>query len=145
MEATAGTLPLSPFARDVITAGAYDRLVVDGRTPDDARHLLADVSPDRLLAVPLASVGHGYAMLCGLWLWHDALHECHEIAQADVESLHRAMLVLRRRQSERPRAGQPVQPMQPVRPVELDRAGFGREVAVATPSFNYWHAGMQWA
>ena len=85
-----GTDPLSPLASDLVRArasSAYQKLVVRGPTPADAQRLLADVSPEQLLAVPVASYPHACAMLAGLWLWHDGLHECHAVAQKSPEDL----------------------------------------------------------
>lgn len=129
---------LSPLARQIIEGNpdAYGQLVVSGDTPERATKLLADVSPDQLLAVPVISLGHSYSMLCGLWLWHDALHECHEIAQADVEALHRTALNLHRKRSK------PSQNTSSVPNVEIDKASFRREIATALTSLNFWHAVM---
>ena len=83
------TDPLSPLASELIRhePGAYAKLVVLGSTPAAARTLLADVTAEQLLAVPLKSHIAASAMLAGLWLWHDALSECHHIAQKDPEEL----------------------------------------------------------
>ena len=81
-----GTDPLSPLAHEIIKAGTYDRLVVDGAAPAKGSGLLADASPDQLLTKPLVSQADGQAMLSGLWLWHDWLDSSHTISQ----SLHGA-------------------------------------------------------
>lgn len=77
------TDPLSPLTHEIIRSAGYEKLTVSGPTPAKARELLAAIIPAQLLTVPLSSDGHAYAMLAGLWLWHDALDECHEIAQKD--------------------------------------------------------------
>lgn len=133
------TDPLSQLAHDIINAGTYDRVVVDGGTPDRARDLLANVSPDQLLAVPVKSLGYAYSMLAGLWLWRDALHECHEIAQADVHTLHRTALNLHRKGSK------PSQNTDSAQFVELDKAKLDREIAIAMTSLNFWHGSMHLA
>lgn len=79
---------LSPLADRILRAddGAYGKLMVEMRTPERATQLLKGIEPDQLLAVPVASAEHAKAMLAGLWLWHDALHESHEISQSLVSS-----------------------------------------------------------
>jgi hypothetical protein len=74
---------LSPLAVSILHAAgdAYQKLVVKGATPEPAKKLLANVKPAQLLALPVKSPPDASAMLGGLWLWHDALHECHEIVQ----------------------------------------------------------------
>jgi hypothetical protein len=74
---------LSPLATSILKGGpdAYQKLLVKGGTPSRARELLAGVKPGQLLTVPVKSAHDASAMLGGLWLWHDALHECHEIVQ----------------------------------------------------------------
>jgi hypothetical protein len=80
---------LSPLSRDILGASpnAYARLTVTGPTPANAKKLLDGVTPDQLLTVPVVNPAAAYAMLAGLWLWHDALHECHEIAQKSPDDL----------------------------------------------------------
>lgn len=80
----------SPLAKEIINAGSYAALVAPAATADKARVILAKVTPDQLLTVPVKSYPHAYAMLAGLWLWHDALHECHEIAQKSPGDLQRS-------------------------------------------------------
>jgi hypothetical protein len=74
---------LSPRAREIHAAdpGAYSRLVVTGAAPSRARGLLAGVTPDQLLSVPVKDRAAADALLAGLWLWHDALDESHAISQ----------------------------------------------------------------
>ena len=90
--ADAGTDPLSELAHDLINAGDYTAVVAPSNSPARARELLGCVTPDQLLIVPYKSAPPAYAMLAGLWLWHDALSECHEIAQKSSEELDRAPL-----------------------------------------------------
>lgn len=76
---------LSPQVRallDLSAATAYRQLVVTAATPASARDALGHLGPDSLLATPVKDPTHARAMLAGLWLWHDALEEAHEIAQA---------------------------------------------------------------
>lgn len=74
---------LTPLASNILQArpDAYQGLVVTGGTPQAARKLLAGVTPEQLLSVPVANPQDASAMLGGLWLWHDALDECHKIVQ----------------------------------------------------------------
>ena len=74
---------LSPLAATILDTipQAYQKLVVRGATPDGAKKLLAGVTPQQLVSVPLKNEQDASAMLGGLWLWHDALQECHEIVQ----------------------------------------------------------------
>jgi hypothetical protein len=84
-----GTDALSPLAWQIIKArpDAYQKLVVTGRVPAEARKLLDSILPAQLLAVPIASSAAAHAMLAGLWLWHDGLDECHKIAQQSPQHL----------------------------------------------------------
>jgi hypothetical protein len=74
---------LTPLAQHIFRCrpDAYQKLVVKGKTPEEAHRLLDGVTPDQLLLSPPKSHAYAKAMLCGMWLWHDGLHECHEIAQ----------------------------------------------------------------
>jgi hypothetical protein len=74
---------LSPLATGILQAksDAYQRLVAKGGMPQMARKLLEGVTPGQLLSVPVANPQDASAMLGGLWLWHDALDECHRIVQ----------------------------------------------------------------
>jgi hypothetical protein len=80
-----GTDALSPLAHDIIKGAAYEKLLAPSRAPSRANELLSPVTPDQLLTVPVTSYPHAYAMLAGLWLWHNGLHECHEIVQKSPE------------------------------------------------------------
>ena len=86
------TTVLSPLAHELINAdpNAYAKLVVTGNTPPATRSRLAGVAPQQLLTAPPASPAYAHALLAGLWLWHDGLHECHEIVQKSPEDLIRA-------------------------------------------------------
>jgi hypothetical protein len=46
-----------------------------------AKKLLAGVTPQQLVSMPVKNAPDASAMLGGLWLWHDALDECHRIVQ----------------------------------------------------------------
>jgi hypothetical protein len=74
---------LSPLAVKILDSkrDAYRALVVRGATPESSRALLNGVTPQQLLSVPIVSAPDAAAMLGGLWLWHDALTECHNIVQ----------------------------------------------------------------
>jgi len=73
----------SPLAAKILDANphAYESLVLDGPAPALAHQLLDGVKAAQLLTAPTAFAGAGDAMLAGLWLWHDALDECHRIVQ----------------------------------------------------------------
>ncbi|MDB5298514.1 MAG: hypothetical protein JWO87_177 [Phycisphaerales bacterium] len=74
---------LSPLAATILRArpDAYQQLVFRGPTPPEATQLLGGVKPEHLLQVPVQAREEAAAMLGGLWLRHDALHECHELVQ----------------------------------------------------------------
>lgn len=85
-------LPLPELPDDIVTplvgdilrqAGdaAYGRLVVAGATPAAAHQALDGVQPQQLLQRPITMPDDAQAALAGLWLWHGALHESHEISQ----------------------------------------------------------------
>jgi hypothetical protein len=80
----------SALTRQVIKAGSYTSLIVVQGTSAKARKLLDGVTPNHLLAVPVMNPVAAYCMLAGLWLWHDALHECHEIVQKNAADLLQA-------------------------------------------------------
>jgi hypothetical protein len=82
-----GTDPLAPLAHQIIAGGSYTQIVVDSPASPAAHALLDSVTPDQLLTVPITSYPHAAAMLAGLWLWHDALDECHRIAQKEPADL----------------------------------------------------------
>lgn len=87
-----GTDPLSPLAHEIIqgTANAYQKLTVSGGASPAADKLLG-MTPEQLLIVPVASYPNAAAMLAAMWLWHDALDECHQIVQkspADLDPIH---------------------------------------------------------
>ena len=74
---------LSPRAATILRSRpgvAYTRLTVDA-ADGAAAELLRDVTPQELLLAPPKSEPDARAMLAGLWLWHDGLHESHEISQ----------------------------------------------------------------
>jgi hypothetical protein len=81
-----GTDPLSALARTTLSASTYDALVVTA-TPQSAFDNLGGVTPEQLLAVPVADPVAAQAMLAALWLWHDALDECHRIVQKSPAEL----------------------------------------------------------
>jgi hypothetical protein len=75
---------LSPFAQDVLKTdlkSAYTRLVVTGPGNPQARSLLDQATPERMVTGAVASREDARAMLAGLWLWHDWLDESHRISQ----------------------------------------------------------------
>ena len=85
-------LPIPQAGRDIVTplvasilrdAGdsAYRKLVVSGATPTTAHRALDGVQPETLLARSVRHPDDARAALAGLWLWHDALDECHRIVQ----------------------------------------------------------------
>jgi hypothetical protein len=85
-------LPLADLPDDILTpraaaimrqAGpmAYGRLVISGPAPQVAQEALAGVGPEDLISQPITHPDEAQAALAGLWLWHDALEECHRIAQ----------------------------------------------------------------
>jgi hypothetical protein len=86
----------SPLAIKIMDANphAYENLVVEGDTPALAHEMLSGVQPEQLLSRPAASPVAAFAMLAGLWLWHDGLDECHKIAQKSPEELHHSALNL---------------------------------------------------
>jgi hypothetical protein len=83
-----GTDPLSPLARQVINAGKYEKLTVDG-APSDEANQLEGVTPEQLLVVPVTNRVAGFAMLAGLWLWAEDLEHSHMISQKSPDELLR--------------------------------------------------------
>lgn len=85
-------LPLPELPDDIVTpkvgeilkqAGdsAYGKLVITGPAPAAAHQALDGVTAQQLLQRPITNPDDGQAALAGLWLWHGALHESHEISQ----------------------------------------------------------------
>jgi hypothetical protein len=128
----------SPLAVKVINDNprAYESLVVEGGTPALTRTLLDGVQPEQLLAAPGTSLVAAYAMLAGLWLWHDGLNECHEIVQKSPEDLRSAALNLHSKSSETsPKVGS-------AQFVENDKASDKRYLQDMTSTLAFWHAIM---
>jgi len=120
-----GTDPLSPLAHDIIKAATYEKLVV---AQDILSELLSKVTPDQLLTVPIKSYPHAYAMLAGLWLWHDCLDESHKISQIEPHGIPH---------------GKPSRSSLNVRSVESvenDKSMEPRNLRDATESLAFWHA-----
>src|SRR5687767_13262466 len=82
--------PQSDLANQIIQAGSYAKLVVSDGTCAAARDLLSNATPDQLLTVPVVNYPAACAVLAGLWLWHDGLHECHEIVQKSPKDVTEA-------------------------------------------------------
>ena len=75
---------VSPFVLSVLRqagANAYGKLVVAAATPAAAPRALDGVKAEQLLAQPVKNLDDARAALAGLWLWHDALSESHQISQ----------------------------------------------------------------
>src|SRR5260221_7667342 len=75
---------LSPLAIGILDGQretAYQRLVVRGATPENARKLLGSVNPQDLLSIHIKADDEAQAVLAGLWLWLDGLDEAHAIVQ----------------------------------------------------------------
>lgn len=60
---------------------AYGKLVVAEPTSPTAHRALDSIKPEQLLAQPVKNMDDARAALAGLWLWHDALSEGHQISQ----------------------------------------------------------------
>jgi hypothetical protein len=129
---------LSPLASDLVRKhpAAYQKLVVAGTAPPETRILLDGVTPEQLLAVPVRSVVAAGAMLCGLWLWHDGLEECHRIAQQSPEDLRRTALERRRKSAGLPQVAPAAQI------VETDRDTDGKHLREMASTLAFWHAIM---
>lgn len=82
-----GTDPRSELVTKILASATYEALVPQDGPTEAGRDLLRGATPEQLLIVPLADVAAGYAMLAGLWLWVDGLHESHEIAQKSPADL----------------------------------------------------------
>ena len=115
---------------------ACEALVVEGGTPALARELLDGVTPDQLLAAPAQSPVAAYAMLAGLWLWHDGLRECHEIVQKSPEDLLGAALYLHSKAS---KMSPNVPSVQFMEPDKVRNTQHLRDMAFTVA---YWHAIM---
>lgn len=122
-----GIDPLSPLAHDIIKAATYEKLVVREGTQIGVSRLLGSLTPDQLLSIPITSDSHAYAMLAGLWLWHDALDECHKIAQMEPQSIPR---------------GKASRLSQIETVEEADGAKHQQQLADAALSLSFWHAIM---
>jgi hypothetical protein len=75
---------LSTKAREALrlhATTAYGELLPNHDGPADARVVLQSLEADQLLNRFTSSREYGRAMLAGLWLWHDFLHESHELSQ----------------------------------------------------------------
>ncbi len=77
------TDPLSKIARTILSLEphAYRKLVPDGPGLTQARDILESTKPADLLDQSIRNPQEAQALLAGLWLWHDYLHESHAIAQ----------------------------------------------------------------
>ena len=128
--------PLSPLAQDIISAGSYTALVAPSNTPDPASKLLASITPDQLLSAPVRSYPHAFAMLSGLWLWHDALHECHEIAQKSPEDLHASA------RNPHGKGSKMAQNVRPMETMQNDKSLNPQRLQDAIASLSFWHAIM---
>lgn len=84
-----GTDPLSALARTILRArpDAYRDLLGPREAPRDSFDLLENVTPAQLFDRPIRSTAAAYAVLAGLWLWHDGLYECHTIVQKEPDEL----------------------------------------------------------
>lgn len=127
---------LSPLAHRLVEAGRYDLVVAPSHTPAEAHRLLDGVTPDLLLAQPVANPPAAHALLAALWLWHDGLHECHEIVQKSPDDLHLSAPFPHQTPSE---LGQKVQF---ARSVENDKSINRIALRDMTSTFSLWHAIM---
>ena len=116
---------------------AYERLLVDDKTPTLAREQLAGVEPAQLFTVPVVSPVAAYAVLAALWLWHDGLEEAHKIVQQTPEALENAALNLHRKPSKLSKNVQSVQSVE--NPKSLNTQDL-RDMAA---TLAYWHASLQ--
>jgi hypothetical protein len=75
---------LSPRARNVLSIDAktaYEALVPTRGGSAEARDAIELLKPTDVLAAPGSDREAASAALSGLWLWHDFLHESHELSQ----------------------------------------------------------------
>ncbi len=74
---------LSPLAMTLLQSrpATYQQLVVKEGTLPAVRELFKGIKPQVLVTLPIKNAHDASAMLGGLWLWHDALEECHKIVQ----------------------------------------------------------------
>jgi len=75
---------LAPIVTEILKLdpSAYRSLVAPQRGNERAREMLEGLLPESLLQPgPPNSRADPQAMLAGLWLWHDWLHESHVISQ----------------------------------------------------------------
>src|SRR5579871_5932029 len=84
-------IPVSDSAAAILSAqatavlreageSAYRTPVAEGG-PSGAAKLLAGLKAEQLFGIPVKHPDDALAALSGLWLWVDALDECHKIAQ----------------------------------------------------------------
>jgi len=128
----------APLAVKIIDANphAYEKLVVEGGTPALAHEMLDGVQPEQLLSRPTASPVAAFAMLAGLWLWHDGLDECHKIAQKSPEELHHSALNLHSKAPEMCENGGSMQSMENSKTINH------LELQQMTSTLSFWHAIM---
>jgi len=131
-----GTDKLSQFAHDLINSADYRKLVVTEGTAPAAWQALGKAGPDELLGAAVTNYAAGYAMIAGLWLRYDALHESHEIAQKSPGDLHRAALKLHRPPSKLSQLGEAGRPVDP--PAEPS----AEQLREMTATLSFWHAIM---
>jgi hypothetical protein len=125
MSETTG-IPLSELAKQILSAGdhPYEKLVTKEPTPQATIKLLDGVKPEQLITGDIKHWPNAWAMLAGLWLWHDGLEECHRIVQKDPLELL-------------PRAGRFAQ-LDPNTSGDLSQ----QQMREATKTFAFWHAIM---
>ncbi len=107
---------------------AYDELVGPREAPRDSFDLLENLTPAELFEKPVRSTAAAYAVLAGMWLWHDGLHECHAIVQKAPDEL-----LSREQPASRLSVGLTASPQ------------LGRDIShlrEMTETFAFWHAIM---
>lgn len=75
---------LSPRAKHVLSIDAsiaYTSLVPTKAGSPEARDALELLKPTDISTSPVTDLDAASAALAGLWLWHDFLHESHELSQ----------------------------------------------------------------